>query len=223
VGYELPWRRSGRCLSLCRRLRVDSAVPSSYSRQSEDLDRILGRRWAPTIIFPNLQSRELLARIKRCSAAASGGLIGPQASTSTAWRSRVDDRLSAVRTARCPKAPRPLTAAEFDLLQTFCEPVEFLRETVLLNMTRSRPAGQFDAVSTCWSVGFVAARQNRGTSIIKTLARGGYIFTPHVEPCELDRKNCQLSLASGASACQIAALILASLFVISRADCRIFL
>jgi two-component system OmpR family response regulator len=174
-------------LSLCRRLRVNSAVPIIIlTAKGEDLDRILGLEMGADDYLPKpFNPRELLARINAVLRRQAGGPNGAQGSTSTRLRFQgwmIDFRL---RELRDPEGAQvPLTSAEFDLLQAFCErPGRILTRDSLLNMTRSRPAGQFGR-----SIDVLVSRLRRkldrieGTSIIKTIRTGGYIFTPDVEP-----------------------------------------
>ena len=77
----------------------------------------------------------------------------------------------------------PLTSAEFDLLQAFCERAgRVLTRDHLLSMTRGRPGANFGR-----SIDVLVSRLRRkldraeGTSMIKTVRIGGYVFTPVVE------------------------------------------
>jgi two-component system OmpR family response regulator len=77
----------------------------------------------------------------------------------------------------------PLTSAEFDLLQAFCERAgRVLTRDSLLSMMRGRPGGSFGR-----SIDVLVSRLRRkldrsdGSSVIKTIRTGGYIFTPVVE------------------------------------------
>jgi two-component system OmpR family response regulator len=170
-------------LSLCRRLRMETTTPIIIlTAKGEDLDRILGLEMGADDYLPKpFNPRELLARINAVLRRQSSGL----ASASTAARLTfqgwtVDLRL---RELRDPEGAQvPLTSAEFDLLQAFCERAgRILARDSLLNMTRGRPGGSFGR-----SIDVLVSRlrrkldRNEGTSVIKTVRAGGYIFTPVV-------------------------------------------
>ena len=173
-------------LSLCRRLRVNSSVPVIIlTARGEEFDRILGLEMGADDYLPKpFNPRELLARINAVLRRQSGVLAGSSAPSVTRLRFQgwtIDFRL---RELRDPEGAQiTLTSAEFDLLQAFCEKPGFiLTRDNLLNMTRSRPAGAFGR-----SVDVLVSRLRRkldrieGSSIIKTVRTGGYIFTPHVD------------------------------------------
>jgi two-component system OmpR family response regulator len=173
-------------LSLCRRLRVNSAVPVVIlTAKGEEFDRILGLEMGADDYLPKpFSPRELLARINAVLRRQAGAFMassGPAAARLRFDGWTIDFRL---RELRDPEGAQiPLTSAEFDLLQAFCErPGLILTRDNLLNMTRSRPAGAFGR-----SVDVLVSRLRRkldrteGTSVIKTVRTGGYIFTPHVE------------------------------------------
>jgi two-component system, OmpR family, response regulator len=172
-------------LSVCRRLRVDSSTPIIIlTAKGDDLDRILGLEMGADDYLPKpFNPRELLARINAVLRRRSGGL-GSAASTATrlqfqGWK--IDLRM---RELRDPEGAQvPLTSAEFDLLQAFCErPGRILTRDKLLSMTRGRPGGAFGR-SIDVLVSRVRGKLDRveGTSVIRTVRTGGYIFTPHVE------------------------------------------
>jgi two-component system OmpR family response regulator len=173
-------------LSLCRRLRVNSAVPVVIlTAKGEEFDRILGLEMGADDYLPKpFSPRELLARINAVLRRQAGAFMASSGATAARLRFEgwtIDFRL---RELRDPEGAQiPLTSAEFDLLQAFCErPGLILTRDNLLNMTRSRPAGSFGR-----SVDVLVSRLRRkldrteGTSVIKTVRTGGYIFTPHVE------------------------------------------
>jgi two-component system OmpR family response regulator len=124
--------------------------------------------------------RELLARINAVLRRQSSGLTAASATRLTFRGWIIDLRL---RELRDPEGAQvPLTSAEFDLLQAFCERAgRVLTRDSLLNMTRGRPGGSFGR-----SIDVLVSRLRRkldrtqDTSVIKTIRTGGYIFTPVV-------------------------------------------
>jgi two-component system OmpR family response regulator len=171
-------------LSLCRRVRMESMIPIVIlTAKGEDLDRILGLEMGADDYLPKpFNPRELLARINAVLRRQSSG----SAAGSTAARLKflgwtIDLRL---RELRDPQGAQvPLTSAEFDLLQAFCERAgRVLTRDNLLSMTRGRPGGNFGR-----SIDVLVSRLRRkldrteGTSVIRTVRIGGYIFTPVVE------------------------------------------
>ncbi|QAU40673.1 DNA-binding response regulator [Bradyrhizobium guangdongense] len=171
-------------LSLCRRLRIESPTPVIIlTAKGEDVDRILGLEMgADDYLAKPFNPRELLARInavlrRRNSASSPGAAV-----TRLKFQSwTIDLRL---RELRDPEGAQvPLTSAEFDLLQAFCErPGRILTRDSLLNITRGRPENGFGR-----SIDVLVSRLRRkldrteGTSVIRTVRIGGYIFTPVVE------------------------------------------
>jgi two-component system OmpR family response regulator len=172
-------------LSLCRHLRVYSLTPIIIlTAKGEDLDRILGLEMGADDYLPKpFNPRELLARISAVLRRQSSALAGSVASSARlkfqGWT--IDFRL---RELRDPEGVQiPLTSAEFDLLQAFCERAgRILTRDNLLSMTRGRPGGAFGR-----SIDVLVSRLRRkldrteGTSVIRTVRTGGYIFTPAVE------------------------------------------
>ncbi|OAE99701.1 DNA-binding response regulator [Bradyrhizobium centrolobii] len=171
-------------LSLCRRLRVESTTPIIIlTAKGEDLDRILGLEMGADDYLPKpFNPRELLARINAVLRRQSGGPVAGPTATRLKFRGwSIDLRM---RELRDPEGAQvPLTSAEFDLLQAFCErPGRILTRDNLLSMTRGRPGGAFGR-----SIDVLVSRLRRkldrteGTSVIRTVRTGGYIFTPDVE------------------------------------------
>lgn len=171
-------------LSLCRRLRTDSTTPIIIlTAKGEDLDRILDLEMgADDYLAKPFNPRELLARINAVLRRRSSGL----ATGATAARLKfqgwtIDLRL---RELRDPQGAQvPLTSAEFDLLQAFCERAgRVLTRDNLLSMTRGRPGASFGR-----SIDVLVSRLRRKldrteeSSVIKTVRIGGYVFTPVVE------------------------------------------
>lgn len=171
-------------LSLCRRLRMESTTPIIIlTAKGEDLDRILGLEMGADDYLPKpFNPRELLARINAVLRRQSSGLAASSTATRLTFQGwTIDLRL---RELRNPEGAQvPLTSAEFDLLQAFCERAgRVLTRDSLLSMTRGRPGGSFGR-----SIDVLVSRLRRkldrtdGTSVIKTIRTGGYIFTPRVE------------------------------------------
>jgi two-component system OmpR family response regulator len=126
--------------------------------------------------------RELLARINAVLRRQSSGLVAGSGATRLKFQGwTIDLRL---RELRDPEGAQvPLTSAEFDLLQAFCERSgRILARDSLLNMTRGRAGSGFGR-----SIDVLVSRLRRkldkteGTSVIRTVRTGGYIFTPVVE------------------------------------------
>jgi two-component system OmpR family response regulator len=171
-------------LSLCRRLRVDSSTPIIIlTAKGEDLDRILGLEMGADDYLPKpFNPRELLARINAVLRRHSSGLVSGSAVTRLRFQDWTIDLR--IRELRDPEGAQvPLTSAEFDLLQAFCErPGRVLTRDSLLNMTRGRAGASFGR-----SIDVLISRLRRkldrteGTSMIRTVRIGGYIFTPVVE------------------------------------------
>jgi two-component system OmpR family response regulator len=170
-------------LSLCRRLRIESTTPVIIlTAKGDDVDRILGLEMgADDYVAKPFNPRELLARInavlrRQNSATAAGSTITRL--KFLGWT--IDLRL---RELRDPEGAQvPLTSAEFDLLQAFCERSgRVLTRDSLLNITRGRPESSLGR-----SIDVLVSRLRRkldrteGTSVIRTVRIGGYIFTPVV-------------------------------------------
>jgi two-component system OmpR family response regulator len=173
-------------LSLCRRLRVNSTVPIIIvTAKGEEFDRIIGLEMGADDYLPKpFSPRELVARISAVLRRQAGSLAAASGPNLTRLRFdgwTIDFRM---RELRDPEGVQvPLTSAEFDLLQAFCErPGRVLTRDNLLNLTRGNPTGPFGR-----SIDVLVSRLRRkldrtgGASIIKTVRTGGYIFTPHVE------------------------------------------
>ena len=171
-------------LSLCRRLRIETKTPVIIlTAKGEDVDRILGLEMgADDYLAKPFNPRELLARInavlrRKNSASATGSAVTRL--KFQGWT--IDLRL---RELRDPEGAQvPLTSAEFDLLQAFCERSgRILTRDSLLNITRGRPESGFGR-----SIDVLVSRLRRkldrteGISVIRTVRIGGYIFTPVVE------------------------------------------
>lgn len=170
-------------LSLCRRRRMESTTPIIIlTAKGEDLDRILGLEMGADDYLPKpFNPRELLARINAVLRRRSSSLTGPTAARLKFQGWTIDLRL---RELRDPEGAQvPLTSAEFDLLQAFCERAgRILTRDNLLSMTRGRAGASLGR-----SIDVLVSRLRRkldraeGASVIKTVRIGGYVFTPRVE------------------------------------------
>jgi two-component system, OmpR family, response regulator len=177
-------------LSLCRKVRSESQTPIiMLTARSEDVDRIMGLEMgADDYLGKPFNPRELLARInavlrRQAAAKIASATNGASVLAFAGWR--IDLRL---RELRNPDGARvAMTSAEFDLLQTFCErPGRVLSRDSLLDLTQGRNAGSFER-----SIDVLVSRIRRkiepdpqGTTLIKTVRSGGYLFTPTVTPVE---------------------------------------
>ncbi|PIT03624.1 transcriptional regulator [Bradyrhizobium nitroreducens] len=171
-------------LSLCRRVRMESMTPIIIlTAKGEDLDRILGLEMGADDYLPKpFNPRELVARISAVLRRQSSGRTISSAAARLKFHGwTVDLRL---RELRDPEGAQvPLTSAEFDLLQAFCERAgRILTRDNLLSVTRGRPGSSFGR-----SIDVLVSRLRRKldrteeTSVIKTVRTGGYVFTPVVE------------------------------------------
>ncbi|MGC0393824.1 two-component system OmpR family response regulator [Bradyrhizobium liaoningense] len=171
-------------LSLCRRVRMESMTPIIIlTAKGDDLDRILGLEMGADDYLPKpFNPRELLARINAVLRRQASGRAAAGAATRLKFLGWIIDLR--LRELRDPEGAQvPLTSAEFDLLQVFCERAgRILTRDNLLSMTRGRPGGSFGR-----SIDVLVSRLRRkldrtqDTSVIKTVRTGGYIFTPVVE------------------------------------------
>ncbi|VIO79977.1 Transcriptional regulatory protein OmpR [Bradyrhizobium ivorense] len=172
-------------LSLCRRIRADRSTPIIFlTAKGDEVDRILGLEMgADDYLTKPFNPRELLARINAVLRRQAAGLTALVGSGSQRLRFEgwtIDFRL---RELRDPEGAQiPLTSAEFDLLQAFCERHgRILSRDSLLSLT-GRPGGSFGR-----SVDVLVSRlrgkldRAEGASMIRTVRTGGYIFTPLVE------------------------------------------
>jgi two-component system OmpR family response regulator len=175
-------------LSLCRRLRAESATPViMLTAMGEDIDRIVGLEMGADDYLPKpFNPRELLARIKAVLRRAEAL---PPATTELAsggkvlsfgnWR--LDLAKRELKTTEDELVV--LSSGEFDLLQAFAEhPQRVLTRDQLLDLARGRAASLFDR-----SVDIQVMRLRRkieadpkDPQLIKTVRSGGYMFTPTV-------------------------------------------
>jgi two-component system, OmpR family, response regulator len=176
-------------LTALRQLRAsgDDIPVIMLTARADDVDRIVGLELgADDYLGKPFNPRELLARInavlrRQAAAKIASTTNGASVLAFAGWR--IDLRL---RELRNPDGARvAMTSAEFDLLQTFCErPGRVLSRDSLLDLTQGRNAGSFER-----SIDVLVSRIRRkiepdpqGTTLIKTVRSGGYLFTPTVTP-----------------------------------------
>jgi len=163
-------------LSICRRLRAQSAVPIlMLTAQAEDIDRIVGLEMgADDYMAKPFNPRELVARIRavlrRAEAAPPADL-----DTLNIGRLRVD---MAARSASVDGVDAALTSAEFDLLACFVtRPNRVLSRDQLMDWTRGRRADPLDrAIDVQLSRLRKKIGDDNGT-LIKTVRNAGYVLT----------------------------------------------
>lgn len=176
-------------LSICRRLRRESAIPIVIvTAQGEDVDKIVGLEMgADDYIAKPFNPRELLARIRAVLRRTAGLQQHQQQTTET---SRQVYRFSGWRvdvTAREVLAPTgsrvAMTAAEFDLLYALCEhPNRVLTRDQLIGLTHGPVEGPHErSIDTLIS----RLRQKMETDIgsprlIQTVRSEGYMFSAQV-------------------------------------------
>lgn len=173
-------------LSLCRGLRVESALPViMLTAMGEETDRIVGLEMgADDYLAKPFNPRELLARIKavlRRSAAAPGPTPPEGRLVRFAgWRFDLDGR-ELTSPAGVAVA---LSTGEYDLLLAFVtHPKRVLSRDQLLDFARGRDAAAFDR-----AIDVQVSRLRRkldddpkNPAIIHTVRGGGYLFAPSVE------------------------------------------
>ncbi len=173
-------------LSLCRRLRSNSALPViMLTARSDPLDRILGLEMGADDYLPKpFEPRELLARI-RSVLRRSHAMPTNQAQDNTRCLRFAGWSLDlAARHLVHPKGQLiMLSGAEFRLLRVFLEhPNRVLNRDQLLGMTQGRDADPFDRSI---DIQISRLRQKlgedaRSPQIIKTVRNGGYVLATQV-------------------------------------------
>ncbi|SDH85038.1 response regulator [Roseospirillum parvum] len=178
-------------LSLCRRVRVDSALPIiMLTAAGEDIDRIVGLEMGADDYLPKpFNPRELLARIRavlRRHAALPPlpGEAGPDENGGPRYRFAGFELDTGGRTVRDPDgAELPLTAGEYDLLLCLVQrPRRVLSRDQLLDLTRGRTAAPFDR-SIDVQIGRLRKKieaDPKEPSLIKTVRGGGYLLAAEV-------------------------------------------
>ena len=172
-------------LSICRDVRQIRSLPIIIlTARSDDIDKIIGLEMgADDYVTKPFNPRELLARIKanlrRVSLLAKAIDNGGSIYTFDGWRLSL---LS--RQLQSPLGVDvPITGAEFDLLQVFCEsPGRLLSRDQLLAMTHGQLAGPYDR-----SIDVLISRllqklgdDTKSVKYIKTVRSEGYIFVAEI-------------------------------------------
>ena len=133
-------------LSLCRRLRGESAIPIvMLTARTADTDRIVGLELgADDYVTKPFNPRELVARIKAVLRRASAAPTDGPARRRVAFAGWTLDL--STRDLRSPEGVVvPLSGGEFDLLRAFVEhPQRVLNRDQLLDLARGRAASNFD-------------------------------------------------------------------------------
>jgi two-component system OmpR family response regulator len=175
----------GSGLDICRELRIaGSRIPIILlTALKEDVDRILGLEiGADDYLGKPFNPRELLARIR---AVLRGRTMAEQAAPPKReylfGQFKVNSGLREVIDER--GYPVDLTGAEFDLLLVLLARAgTLLSREQLLSLTSRGPEEAFDrSVDVLMSRLRKKLGDNENFSIIKTIRKGGYIFTARVE------------------------------------------
>lgn len=172
-------------LSICRRLRTQSATPIlMLTAKADDVDRIVGLEIGADDYLPKpFNPRELLARIRAVLRRADGHTAPAATSRRLAFGMLVVDLDTRSVTGGHAEAIE-LTSAEFDLLACFLQrPKRVLSRDQLLDWTRGRTADPFDRtidVSVSRLRKKLAAADPQVTAFIKTVRNGGYLFVADV-------------------------------------------
>jgi len=176
-------------LSICRRLRNQSAVPIiMVTGRAAETDRIVGLEIGADDYLPKpFSPRELVARVRavlrRSTAQNDNNRTPPKTLQFEGWTLDM-----ARRQLLDPSGvPMPLTSGEFNILAIFCQnPQKVLSRDSLLDMLHGRAAAVFDR-----SVDVQISRLRRkiepnlkNPTFIKTVRYGGYFFTPSVSTVE---------------------------------------
>lgn len=173
-------------LSVCRRLRVSSAVPIiMLTARGTDVDRIVGLEiGADDYVVKPFNSRELVARIRALLRRTQDGRRTARSRARplafAGWR--ID--LVARQLHDPEDVEVTLTSVEFDLLAAFCQnPGRVLSREQLIDLVHNGLTGP---VARSIDVHVSRIRQKieadpHEPSFIKTVRLGGYVFTPPVE------------------------------------------
>jgi two-component system OmpR family response regulator len=175
-------------LSICRRIRVESAMPViMLTASGEPTARVVGLEMGADDYIPKpFDPHELLARIKAVLRRANAMPTVMQAAAPAVMRFSGWQLNSVARELINPENSRViLTSAEFELLTAFCRhPQRTLTRDQLLDLTQGRAGAPLDR-----SIDILVSRIRRKIErdprfpdLIKTVRSGGYIFTPDVTP-----------------------------------------
>lgn len=175
-------------LSICRRIRVESAMPViMLTASGEPTARVVGLEMGADDYIPKpFDPHELLARIKAVLRRANAMPTVMQAAAPAVMRFSGWQLNSVTRELINPENSRViLTSAEFELLTAFCRhPQRTLTRDQLLDLTQGRAGAPLDR-----SIDILVSRIRRKIErdprfpdLIKTVRSGGYIFTPEVTP-----------------------------------------
>ena len=173
-------------LSICRRIRADSAMPViMLTASGEPTARVVGLEMgADDYIAKPFDPYELLARIKAVLRRASAMPATLDAAAPSIMRFSGWQLNTIARELINPESSRiTLTSAEFDLLTAFCRHAQrTLTRDQLLDLTQGRAGAPLDR-----SIDILVSRirrkiehDPRDPELIKTVRSGGYIFTPDV-------------------------------------------
>lgn len=173
-------------LSLCRRMRAESAVPIILlTAMNADTDRIIGLEiGADDYVVKPFNPRELLARVRAVTRRMLAGSIIPQQRGSVAYNFEGWVLDANRRTLVSPDgALTDLTSGEFDLLLAFLEhPQRVLNRDQLLDLAHGRSSQAYDR-----SIDVQISRLRRKIEanpqnpvLIKTVRNEGYFFTATV-------------------------------------------
>ncbi|MFN4164454.1 MAG: response regulator [Ferrovibrio sp.] len=176
-------------LSLCRRMRAQSAVPIILlTAMTGDTDRIIGLEiGADDYVVKPFNPRELLARIRAVTRRLGASSINAKRAVACyefgGWQLNASRR-----TLTSPdKTLTELTSGEFDLLLAFLEhPQRVLSRDQLLDLAHGRANQAYDR-----SIDVQISRLRRkietdpqDPAFIKTIRNEGYFFTAAVTPVE---------------------------------------
>ncbi|MFN3400924.1 MAG: response regulator [Ferrovibrio sp.] len=174
-------------LSLCRRMRAQSAVPIILlTAMSNDTDRIIGLEiGADDYVVKPFNPRELLARIRAVTRRLSAASLNAERPVVTAVYAFGGWQLNASRRTLTSPAGvlTDLTSGEFDLLLAFLEhPQRVLTRDQLLDLAHGRMSQAYDR-----SIDVQISRLRRkieadpqDPAFIKTIRNEGYFFTAAV-------------------------------------------
>jgi two-component system, OmpR family, response regulator len=174
-------------LSLCRRMRAQSAVPIILlTAMTGDTDRIIGLEiGADDYVVKPFNPRELLARIRAVTRRLSAASINAERQqAATAYEFGGWQLNASRRTLTSPAgALTDLTSGEFDLLLAFLEhPQRVLTRDQLLDLAHGRMSQAYDR-----SIDVQISRLRRKIEVnpqdpvfIKTIRNEGYFFTATV-------------------------------------------